>query len=44
MPLGMGMPTECREVALILKDKYGEPPADLKWGYLASRSDEILNS
>lgn len=31
---GFVMPSEVKKEIELLKSKYGEPPADLKWGYM----------
>lgn len=33
MPVGMGIPSECRNLVESYKKLYGEPPADLKISY-----------
>ena len=31
---GLKMPQECKQALKNLRQKYGEPPADLEWGYM----------
>lgn len=42
MPVGMGVPTECRKMKEAYERLYGEPPADLKISYEKGSDDGDL--